>query len=187
MSSLGKQDKDFKRLNKESLAHNATTAHEQYMYRQSSDCRITHPSLRKSFYASGGFTGFQHPTPLPAFLNAEHTYGLPLRPGTPIKAVVGNLYGEVAAYQKKKYHQSLNEQDKVLLNRLLNPPRNETRASKMASTFTNMNYKNAANSVEPKRQFKMRKFLSVNKKLDSINHGYQPPQRLQASKSQIRT
>ena len=143
MSSLGKQDKDFKRLNKESLAHNATTAHEQYMYRQSSDCRITHPSLRKSFYASGGFTGFQHPTPLPAFLNAEHTYGLPLRPGTPIKAVVGNLYGEVAAYQKKKYHQSLNEQDKVLLNRLLNPPRNETRASKMASTFTNMNYKNA--------------------------------------------
>ena len=31
-------------------------------------------------------------------LDPEHTYGLPLRPPTPIKAVIGNYYGEVAGY-----------------------------------------------------------------------------------------
>jgi CRISPR/Cas system CMR subunit Cmr6 (Cas7 group RAMP superfamily) len=54
-------------------------------------------------HTTSGFTGFIQPSPLPTFLDAQHSYGLPLRPGTPIKAVVGNLYGEVAAYQKSKY------------------------------------------------------------------------------------
>jgi hypothetical protein len=63
-----------------------------------SDVRIVHPSLRRSMGASNGFTSFISPAPVPSILDPLHTYGLPLRPGTPIKAVIGNLYGEVAAY-----------------------------------------------------------------------------------------
>lgn len=48
--------------------------------------------------ASSGFTGFIMPSPVPTGNDPNHTYGLPLRPGTPIRAVLGNLYGEVAAY-----------------------------------------------------------------------------------------
>ena len=28
----------------------------------------------------------------------DHSYGLALRPGTPIKAVLGNFYGELSGY-----------------------------------------------------------------------------------------
>ena len=31
----------------------------------------------------------------------DFTYGAPLKPGTPIKAVVGGFYGEIAGYQHK--------------------------------------------------------------------------------------
>jgi hypothetical protein len=65
--------------------------------------------MRKTMHATGGFTGFIQPTPVPLNLSAnpEHTYGLPLRPGTPIKAVIGNLYGEVAAFYKQQHHAKL--------------------------------------------------------------------------------
>lgn len=59
--------------------------------------------MRVTMGASNGFTGFPNPIPAPFSKDPLHTYGLPLRPGTPIKAVLGNLYGEVAAYQKQKY------------------------------------------------------------------------------------
>ena len=32
-------------------------------------------------------------------LEPDHSFGMPLRPPTPIKAVIGNYYGEVAGYQ----------------------------------------------------------------------------------------
>jgi len=143
--------------------------------------------MRKSMASSNGFTGFIQPTPVPSSLDPLHTYGLPLRPGTPIKAVLGNLYGEVAAYQKTKYHDRLDAHDQVVKDRLVNPPRNHTRASRMASTFQIQNSPGVLKTVEPKSLFKMQKFLLVRPKLDTVNHGYKPPQRFGQSKSQIRT
>ena len=67
--------------------------------------------MRRSMAATNGFTGFISPTPVPSSIDPLHTYGLPLRPGTPIKAVIGNLYGEVAAYQKTKYHEKNDAKD----------------------------------------------------------------------------
>lgn len=95
--------------------------------------------MRNSMRASVGFSGFVMPQPVPTQSNQDHTYGLPLRPGTPIKAVLGNLYGEVAAYQKQKYHDHLDQSDTKVHERLVNPPRNHTRASLAASTFINEN------------------------------------------------
>ena len=34
-------------------------------------------------------------------IDPDHSFGLPLRPPTPIKAVIGNYYGEVAGYQHR--------------------------------------------------------------------------------------
>ena len=34
-------------------------------------------------------------------IDPDHSFGLPLRPPTPIKAVIGNYYGEVAGYQNR--------------------------------------------------------------------------------------
>ena len=36
---------------------------------------------------------------IPSDKNSDFIYGQPLRPSTPIRAVVGNLYGEVASFQ----------------------------------------------------------------------------------------
>jgi hypothetical protein len=38
---------------------------------------------------------------IPSDKDESHTYGQPLRPATPIKAVLGNFYGEIAGYQHK--------------------------------------------------------------------------------------
>lgn len=38
------------------------------------------------------------PILVPSDKDASFTYGAPLRPATPIKAVIGNFYGEIAGY-----------------------------------------------------------------------------------------
>ena len=38
---------------------------------------------------------------IPSDNDESFTYGAPLRPGTPIKAVIGNFYGEIAGYQHR--------------------------------------------------------------------------------------
>ena len=151
--------------------------------------RIKHPSmLRSSMRASCGFSGFVLPQPVPTREDPNHVYGQPMRPGTPIKAVLGNLYGEVAAYQKQKYHQRLEFSDSKLQERMVNPPRNHTRASLAASTFINENnIRNLKQFDDSKSLFKMHKFLLVKPKLDTINHGYKPANRRVQPKSQIRT
>jgi hypothetical protein len=73
--------------------------------------------------------------------------------------------------------------------RFINPPRNHTRASRMASTFNNQNHYNALlAAIEPSKSlFKMQKFLAVKPRLDTVNHGYKPPTKSYTCKSQIRT
>lgn len=38
------------------------------------------------------------PMLIPSDTDETFTYGAPLRPATPIKAVIGNFYGEIAGY-----------------------------------------------------------------------------------------
>lgn len=57
---------------------------------------------------------------------------MPLRPSTPIRAVIGNFYGEIGAYEKKRKRNRIIESDAQDKLRLLNPPRTHTRASALA-------------------------------------------------------
>lgn len=118
-NALSRQDKDFKKLNKSALGNRATTAHQQYLHRQQSDIRIRHPSQvrdsvqRKAQRTCGGSmsalryggTGRQNqkklapPMIIPSDQNENFTYGAALRPSTPIKAVIGNFYGEIASFE----------------------------------------------------------------------------------------
>jgi hypothetical protein len=54
--------------------------------------------------ATNGFTGFTATPPLPDAIacDPDHAFGVGNRPSTPIRAVVGNMYGEVAAFLKYK-------------------------------------------------------------------------------------
>merc|ERR1712029_392806 len=67
----------------------------------------------------------------------EHSYGLPLRPGTPIKAVLGNFYGEIAGYQHKVRKEGIEMQNEEENEKILNPPRTHTRATAMANSYVN--------------------------------------------------
>jgi len=114
----------------------------QYLYRQQSDIRIRHPTqTKRSLRSSTGFTGFQKPIVPPTYQDPCHSYGMPLRPGTPIKAVLGGFYGEIAGYQKKQYLNELDKKDEQIRERVMNPPRNHTRASAMSSSFKHENNK----------------------------------------------
>ena len=73
-------DKDFKKLNALSLKKGATTAKQQRQFRTTADVRIQ--------TAKPGSVRPAVP---------DITFGEPTRPSTPIKAVVGNFYGNVAA------------------------------------------------------------------------------------------
>ena len=37
----------------------------------------------------------------PSDTDQSFTYGAPLRPSTPMRAVIGNFYGEIAGFQQK--------------------------------------------------------------------------------------
>ena len=64
-----------------------------------------------------------------------------MRPGTPIKAVLGNFYGEIAGYHHKQRKDELNHNDDIDRERLMNPPRTHTRATAMANSFVNVTQK----------------------------------------------
>ena len=51
------------------------------------------------------------PKVIPSDMDETHTYGQPLRPPTPIKAVIGNFYGEISGYQHKVKTQSFRVSD----------------------------------------------------------------------------
>ena len=79
------------------------------------------------------------PMVIPSDQDETFTYGNPLRPPTPIKAVIGNFYGEVAGYQHKAKASGIRASDENFRHLMLNPPKTHTRASAMANTFVNSN------------------------------------------------
>ena len=66
----------------------------------------------------------------------EHRgFGQPLRPGTPVKAVLGNVFGTVAGYehQMKQSHFRQAEDEQMVKNR--NKPRGHTAATLRAAEY----------------------------------------------------
>ena len=112
-------------------------------------------------------------------MDDTHTYGQPLRPPTPIKAVIGNFYGEISGYQHKVKTQSFRVSDEGFRRQMLNPPKTHTRASAMANSFVNS--KTATNQVQQadmsKSLFKMKKFMAVEPRTSSKNPTYKPTKR----------
>jgi hypothetical protein len=78
-SKLSKPDKDFKKLNVLSAVEGVHTARDQRRFRRNSDVRVKTASQRS-----------QPSIP-------DITFGDSARPSTPMKAVLGNFYGEQAA------------------------------------------------------------------------------------------
>ena len=74
---------------------------------------------------------------IPSDNDETFTYGAPLRPATPIKAVIGNFYGEIAGYEKKLRSSAIRQEDEFNRNKMLNPPKEHTRATAMATTHVN--------------------------------------------------
>ena len=72
--------------------------------------------------------------------------------------------------------------DEVDKERLQNPPRTHTRASAMANQFVNTKQKWDPQyaSASSTSIFKMRKFLAVKPRTDSVNHTYKPIKRGQS-------
>jgi len=196
-SAIGVQDKDFKRLNKSALGNRATTAHLQYLHRKQSDIRIRHPSqiraevskkaqnLVSAGAARYGGSGRHNvkrlnpPMTIPSDSDETFTYGAPLRPSTPIKAVIGNFYGEIAGFQHTMKTTNFRELDESFRVKMLNPPKSHTRASAMATSFVN-DRTIAKISTAPdatKSLFKMKKFLDIEPRTSSKNANYVPTKR----------
>ena len=116
---------------------------------------------------------------IPSDNDESFTYGAPLRPGTPIKAVIGNFYGEIAGYQHKVKASDVRQSDHQFRNKMLNPPKAHTRASAMADTFVNQRtVKRAAEDEDnAKSLFKMKKFLQIEPRTSSKNTTYKPTKR----------
>ncbi|CAI2374087.1 unnamed protein product [Moneuplotes crassus] len=92
-SSKHKPDRDFKKLNKMGLKSKATNARDIYKFRQQHDARVKEPKI-----------GAGRRNNLPP---EEFTYGIPCRPSTPIRDVMGNFFGEMAENELKyKYYQT---------------------------------------------------------------------------------
>ena len=112
--------------------------------------------------------------------NDEHfTYGAPLRPATPIKAVIGNFYGEIADYEKKLRSSAIRQEDEHNRHKMLNPPKEHTRASAMANTHVNTSTmtKQLDHQASAKTLFKMKKFDAVKPRTSSKNPTYKPTKR----------
>ncbi len=119
------------------------------------------------------------PMMVPSDMNENFTYGAPLRPATPIKAVIGNFYGEIAGFEHKIRTNNQRESDENFRYSMLNPPKTHTRASAMANTFVNdSTIKKAVDDPKnTKNIFKMKKFLQVEPRTSSKNQQYKPTKR----------
>lgn len=118
-------DQDFKKLNILSVAEKQVTATQQRVFRKTVQIRrmsSEEPKIND--------------------VNKEIVYGMPLRPSTPIKAVLGHFYGHFAAEQK---HIAYSEKPKTVIKR------------RAWSQFSEKEDK----KEEPKTMFKMKKFLTV--------------------------
>ena len=92
-SRRSQPDRDFTKLNKMSVKDRACNARDMYQFRQTHDARIKEAS---------GIPQKRHRLPPQDF-----TYGIPLRPSTPIRDVMGNFFGEMAENEMVyKYQQT---------------------------------------------------------------------------------
>jgi len=120
------------------------------------------------------------PMIIPSDQNENFTYGAALRPSTPIKAVIGNFYGEIASFEHRLKADNIRESDENFRMSMLNPPKVHTKASAMASTFVNNGtIKRATDNAEnAKCLFKMKKFLVVEPRTSSKNQEYKATKRV---------
>ena len=119
------------------------------------------------------------PKIIPSDQDENFTYGQPLGPPTPIKAVLGHFYGEIAGYQHEQKTQTFREYDEGFRKKMLAPPKSHTRASAMANQFVNS--QTATRKVQDadaaKSLFKMKKFCAVEPRTSSKNPTYKPTKR----------
>ena len=107
-------------------------------------------------------------------IDPDHSFGMALRPPTPIKAVIGNYYGEVAGYQNREKTQNLRDFDENVRIAMNNPPKSHTRASAMANSFVAGKEQKKVQAIQPKSLFKMQKFLATKPRTDTTNKSYKP-------------
>jgi hypothetical protein len=119
------------------------------------------------------------PIVIPSDKDESFTYGAPLKPGTPMKAVLGNFYGEIAGFEHKIKTSGIRLSDEHFRKQLLNPPKTHTRASAMADTFVNSRTLKVAveDPSSSKNLFKMKKFLDVEPRTSSKNPNYKATRR----------
>ena len=136
-------------------------------------------SLRYGGTGRQGLKKLATPMIIPSDTDDAFTYGAPLKPATPIKAVIGNFYGEIAGYEKKLKSSAIRQSDEHNRHKLLNPPKEHTRASAMANTHVNSNTMKRAvdNEGSAKCLFKMKKFNAVGPRTSSQNPTYKPTKR----------
>ena len=136
-------------------------------------------TLRYGGTGRQGLKKLQPPAVIPSDQIGDYTYGAPLKPGTPIKAVVGGFYGEIAGFQHKVKVTDMRQSYENDRRRMLDPPRPHTRASAMASTFVNDNTVKKADEDRGNNKdlFKMKKFNQVQPRTSSKNLAYVPTRR----------
>ena len=83
-----------------------------------------------------------------------------MRPATPIKAVLGNFYGEVAGFENQTKTIGFRLSDEQYRLKSLNPSKEHTRASAMANSYVNRNimkFSTAQKDLHPSQSlFKMK-------------------------------
>ena len=136
-SVLPKGDKDFKKLNSLSVVEGAVTAPKQRQFRQMAEVRVKSASQRSQFVVP------------------DMIFGTSARPSTPIKAVIGNFYGEYAADLKRNSFVPKEQKNNV-------PVERSTKG------FDKRN-ESIRNSMQPqeKQRFKLKRFSSVQAKTSS--------------------
>ncbi|OMJ67422.1 hypothetical protein SteCoe_35419 [Stentor coeruleus] len=120
-------EQNFKKLNMLSITEKQVTATQQRMFRKT-DFHIRQNSEEPKVIED----------------NIQYIYGMPLRPSTPIKAVLGNFYGYVASEEK---HFAYTAKEKS--------------GNKRRALVEKTIKKQIADVDDKKNLFKMKKFLKV--------------------------
>jgi hypothetical protein len=143
-SSRGVPRRDFKKLNSMSVTQGCFTAKHASLFRTTTDFKVKLDNIGKLNKA-------------PPKLNEDMTFGMPDRPSTPINAVVGNLYGRVAAEIKAEDYSQPVVEKKIGRPRL-------TKAYSYLATAVRA-------SLEPntKQEFKLKKFQAVTSRTNTHN------------------
>ena len=137
VSVLPKSDKDFKKLNALAVAEGAVTASKQRKFREIAEVRVKSASQRSRFVVP------------------DMIFGTSGRPSTPMKAVIGNFYGEYAADLKSSTFTPKEQKRNIPVAR-----------STKGFDKRNESIKNSMQEQE-KQRFKLKRFSSVQAKTSS--------------------